>query len=965
MKETRVLIVLATLALVLLTSFPTKVKAFEYSNTSIYFPPGPQTDNVSEAFGPMADHIQIVMYSNEIYEFTDLEQGKLDVTDWPVDCTHYPSWTGLVPSVYNSTIAVVNTGPQYGMFGLDIRMNNETLLYNQVGANVGSSVGPNPAYNDPAYGGNNPQGNPCADIWLRRAIASCVDRKYTAEQIVSGGTLPLLAQAIYSPANDPPYTGWGDPSIDPTKPYPTGLGELCYSQSDGERNCSLGNYFLDNHGYLPIGGDGYRTYGGNHFSIEFVIRSDDTNRKLFGLALLTTLTTTGVNGLSLNVVQRMVSSGGARAYFMDAKAGHLYTAGWGLTSDPDHLYYLYHINNYHHTGTPNNYAYYPGDYQQITVPYNGWQYNYTNIPSLQVPITWGDTSYNLDLSDYGKTWRKFDKVWVNPQNYWSWEMMISTNGGRATLCAHKSEEAIAEEVCGVPVWAPIQYSAFYRNYTGPEAPYTNQPWKGVVDQKGFGVWSTRTFLDMHTANAVFGNGNMTIRWGFRQPTLSLNPIYAGSAWDWCALSQCYDAAAGVDPYVPSQNIGDLVTSWELGTWDASRFGLGTCTNVTFHLRQDALWSDGVPLTASDFVFSWGGHKAPASSSIASLLDATGNPPPYWDGQISDMLSVAAPDPWTVIVYLNVYAYFGLHSMSGWNIVLPEHIWRPFITNPPSGFGPQDAFNVPSVCSGAWKLRSTASVTVGDSLWLDANPLYFRYRRPLDIWTVQEPSTTPGVKSLGQTYWIDTYGTPASYNADVVVDVSIRNDYVYEVLGTADKADLYANTMLAGLKNVTLWKWTQTGYANDTARYAQVATLLTNAPWNSTFGVVDTESIDLGMLTPGFYFIRIDVLINTMELNGVDRSSDNPFNGQTSTYREYIIVTERTDYTGSYWKSYNGPYQPIPDLWTDLKDIARAAKYFGAYPGHPRWNPQADMNGDKIIDMWDIRKLARDFGWRAR
>jgi hypothetical protein len=267
------------------------------------------------------------------------------------------------------------------------------------------------------------------------------------------------------------------------------------------------------------------------------------------------------------------SFGGARTTYMDQKADHLYTAGWGLTSDPDHLYYLYHINNYYHLGIPNDYAYYPGDYQQITVPYDGWQYNYTNIPSLQVPITRGDTTYNLDFSDYGKTWHKYDKVWVNPENYWSWGMMVSDSGDRALICARMAEMAIAELVCGVPVWTPNQFSAFYRNYSGAESPYANQSWNGVVDQKGFGFWGTRTFLDMHTANAVFGNGNMTIRWGFRQPTRCLNPIYAGWTWDWYTLNQCYDSATAIDPYIPSQDIGDLAMSWTLSTWDASMLGL--------------------------------------------------------------------------------------------------------------------------------------------------------------------------------------------------------------------------------------------------------------------------------------------------------------------------------------------------------------------------------------------------------
>jgi hypothetical protein len=465
----------------------------------------------------------------------------------------------------------------------------------------------------------------------------------------------------------------------------------------------LGNWFLDQTGNYPIGGDGYRTYKGTPFSIEFIVRSDHTPRKLFGDALTTCLK----NSLHINVLESVKASGGAKIYYMDQKQGHMYTGGWGLTSDPDTLYYLYHINNYYHPGRPNNYYYCPGDYATLTVPVNPahplpsdphyndpyWQYNNTNVPGGTIfSVSWagqyGTPVYNLDFSDTPTTnpatyklWKRGDVVWVNPQNYWAWEMMIGTSLARSVFAAHKSEETLNYFAYTEALYAAKSYTAFYRTYTGPEPEYHLKPWKGVVNQKSFGVWSTRSFLDMHTAGDEFGDGNMTIRWAFRQPTLSLNPIYAEWVWDWYVLNQCYDSATGTDAYVPANDIGDLATTWEVSTWNSGALGLGTCTKVTFHLRHDVYWSDGVPLTSADVAFSWGGHKVAANASIASLLDATGNPPPYWNGQIADMLSVATPDPWTVIVYLDVYAFFGLHSMSGWNIILPEHIWRPFITNP--------------------------------------------------------------------------------------------------------------------------------------------------------------------------------------------------------------------------------------------------------------------------------------------
>ncbi len=52
---------------------------------------------------------------------------------------------------------------------------------------------------------------------------------------------------------------------------------------------------------------------------------------------------------------------------------------------------------------------------------------------------------------------------------------------------------------------------------------------------------------------------------------------------------------------------------------------------------------------------------------------------------------------------------------------------------------------------------------------------------------------------------------------------------------------------------------------------------------------------------------------------------------------------------------------------DMKDIAIAAKAFGSYPGHSRWDPAADVTGpeylvpDEKVDMRDIAVISRNFG----
>jgi hypothetical protein len=46
---------------------------------------------------------------------------------------------------------------------------------------------------------------------------------------------------------------------------------------------------------------------------------------------------------------------------------------------------------------------------------------------------------------------------------------------------------------------------------------------------------------------------------------------------------------------------------------------------------------------------------------------------------------------------------------------------------------------------------------------------------------------------------------------------------------------------------------------------------------------------------------------------------------------------------------------------DIQDVARASAAFGSYPGHPRWNPNADINKDGHINVFDMAVICSNFG----
>lgn len=159
--------------------------------------------------------------------------------------------------------------------------------------------------------------------------------------------------------------------------------------------------------------------------------------------------------------------------------------------------------------------------------------------------------------------------------------------------------------------------------------------------------------------------------------------------------------------------------------------------ITFHLRKDAKWSDGVPLTAKDWLFTLSAVRNPANNT--KMLFG-------WD----DIASAQAPDPYTIVVHLKQAnsTILGIFAMGGDAYPpLPAHLLAKY---PDIN---RVSFNQHPVSSGPYVLKEWNH---GSSLVFVPNPYYFRGAPKVKevVWKV-----IPNVNTLFeqlQTHEIDVY-----------------------------------------------------------------------------------------------------------------------------------------------------------------------------------------------------------------
>jgi parallel beta-helix repeat protein len=660
------------------------VFAFEYGNPA-------HPDNTDfETFGPRCDNLLIQLYASETAEWDALEADELDVTDWPLDAEHYTAYT---TAPLNEKIRAISYGPEFGLFLFDLNNNNNEHLGNPPDPDYDNPVYPNPmsvvdlrraiaclsdrtyvidqvigaGFAFPVYTPMSPASgfyvnptivppNPlCYLLDFERALTylfgSQVNISYY--KIYANGTcINLEAECDVHVMNGTVRIASTGNLLTPCTTYTLSMGTMLKCESDAAIHVVNGKARFStscSKDKFPIGEDGWRYWDkngngikdvGEDMSLKIFARSETPPRLKIAEKLKLYLETI----VYIHVTWTPGDRAAALVQVMGNKNFHIYTAGWSLGMDPDHLI-LWHWDYYWHPGQCYN-----------TVGANVPEYN--------------------DAAD---------------------GVQYANTIEEATYYAHIAQEVYAEYAIGVPLWSAGGNKAVHRWYTGntlPETGYHGRWWKNFVNIPGYGIDNGFTFMSMRPSEITPRAAGATIRYGFKTLSLnSMNPIYTNWLWDNTVIDLCgYDSLLYREPYSRMFKPW-LCDSFTIGTWDS-----GTKTAINFTMRREAYWSDGMPITFDDINYTFVQMKYD--------LAAGGNPDPWWISNVQNIVEMIQYSPTRFEVRLDVKSVFAVGWIGG-NRILPKHIWEPIckeLPRPidgapwnPTTFAP----DINIIHSGAW------------------------------------------------------------------------------------------------------------------------------------------------------------------------------------------------------------------------------------------------------------------------
>jgi len=187
---------------------------------------------------------------------------------------------------------------------------------------------------------------------------------------------------------------------------------------------------------------------------------------------------------------------------------------------------------------------------------------------------------------------------------------------------------------------------------------------------------------------------------------SFNPIMMATGYDSLVMELVMLGLADMDvdgkvfpelaAELPTLENGGVVIDEENGTMD-----------VTWKMRQDIQWADGIPVTAEDVVFTYNAVVDPEKG--------------LWIPGIDYVEGVEKIDDYTAVVHYNTIYPGYLTQFGGYQVA----IWPAHFCDPEQGFSSWDCATNP-LSNGPYNLTEWV---VGDHMTFDRNPNYYEKGKP--------------------------------------------------------------------------------------------------------------------------------------------------------------------------------------------------------------------------------------------
>jgi len=389
--------------------------------------------------GPWVDDLYFKIYMNPETEYLALKTGDINIMDWELPAEK------VADAIADPNIMTASTA-DLGFYQIDI----------------------------------NHQRWPTSDLHFRRAMAHLVDKARIETDVLQGfgykleSTVPVV------------MGGWSNPDV---RIYE-------YSVTKAEEELELG-------GFVDTDGDGIRNdpiTGENMADVIFYIRIDDPERRQAGQWLADGLKALGVPVYD-PVVERAVCS--QEVMLSTAGEWNVYTGGWGITRDPDHLADFYHSKEF--------------DPEMV----GAWRgYNYGGYMNETY-------DYWADIVKQGSTFEEVKEA--------------------VFMC----QKIMADQVTVIPLYGHIGVKAYSKD------------WTGLVNMVGQGINSIWSVYNMHPATKETGG---TIEYGIKSDIETLNPMTAQWTYTWEVLDKIFESPYTYNPYDLSDDWPWFVESWEFDEW---------------------------------------------------------------------------------------------------------------------------------------------------------------------------------------------------------------------------------------------------------------------------------------------------------------------------------------------------------------------------------------------------------------